>query len=133
MFVLNDDQRERRRLFAKAVSRWDNEGGAGEGGREQLTSGASSTDALPLTNAELVHMQVRVIALENLVKVLLVDASEHQLQMVRDMAAFISPQEGATQHPLTLQASASMINLAESANHLREMVNGCKNGITAII
>jgi hypothetical protein len=108
-------------LLAKALSRWDNEGGAGEGGRVHPASGASLTDALPLTNAELVHLQVRVIALENLLKVLLVDASEHQLELMRDVAACISPRPGFSPHPLTIHAAASMINLVESAGHLREL------------
>lgn len=112
---------DRARLLAKAVSRWDNEGGAGEGGRVHAASGDSLTGALPLTNAELVHLQVRVIALENLLKVLLADASEHQLELMRDMAACISPRPGFTPHPLTINAAASMINLVESAGHLREL------------
>ncbi|MDQ2778883.1 MAG: hypothetical protein M3Y32_04915 [Pseudomonadota bacterium] len=41
------------------MSRWDNEGGAGEGGREQPVSGDLLAVALPLTNAEIVQMQVR--------------------------------------------------------------------------
>ena len=84
-------------------------------------SGDSPTDALPLTNAELVHLQVRVMALENLLKVLLADASEHQVELMRDMAACISPRPGFTPHPLTIHAAASMINLVESAGHLREL------------
>ena len=115
---------ERARLLAKAVSRWDNEGGAGEGGRAQPMSGALPADALPLTNAELVHLQVRVIALENLLKVLLVDASEHQVELMRDVAASISPRPGFTQHPLTIYAAACMINLIESAGHLQELPPG---------
>jgi hypothetical protein len=112
---------ERARLLGKAVSRWDNEGGSGEGGRVHPASGDSPTDALPLTNAELVHLQVRVIALENLLKVLLADASDHQVGLMRDMAACISPRPGFTPHPLTIHAAASMINLVESAGHLREL------------
>ncbi len=115
------DRSERARLLAKSVSRWDNEGGAGPGGRVHPASGALPTDPLPLTNAELVHLQVRVIALENLVKVLLAEASEQQLELMRDMAACISPRPGFTPHPLTIHAAASMINLVDSAGHLREL------------
>jgi hypothetical protein len=111
---------ERARLLANVVSRWDNEGGAGEGGRVHPASGTSLTDALPLTNAELVHLQVRVIALENLLKVLLVDASENQVELMRDVAACISPRPGFTPHPLTIHAATRMITLVESAGHLRE-------------
>ncbi len=110
----------RARLLAKALSRWDNEGGAGEGGREHPASGDLLTDALPLTNAEIVQLQIRVIALENLLTVLLAEASDHQLQLVRDMAAYISPRPGFTPHRLTICAAARMINLVESASHLRK-------------
>ena len=83
--------------------------------------GALPTGALPLTATEIAHLQARVIALENLLKVLLVDASEHQVKLMRDVAAFISPRPGFTQHPLTIQATACMINLVDSAGHLREL------------
>ena len=127
MFKPTADRSERARLLAKAVSRWDNEGGAGEGGHVHPGSGALLTDPLPLTNAELVHLQVRVIALENLLKVLLADASEEQLELMRDMAACISPRPGSTPHPLTIHAAASMINLVESAGHLRGLRRGPVN------
>lgn len=112
---------DRARLLAKALSRWDTEGGAGDGGRVQPVAGVQLSDALPLTNAELAHLQVRVIALENLLKVLLIDLSEDQAKLMRDLAAFISPQPGFTQHPLTIQAAACMINLVDSAGHLRDL------------
>jgi hypothetical protein len=41
--------------------------------------------------------------------------------LMRDMAACISPRPGFTPHPLTIHAAASMINLVESAGHLREL------------
>lgn len=112
------------RLLAKAVSRWDTDGGAGEGGRVYPESGALLPEALPLTNAELAHLPARVIALENLLKVLLVDATAHQVELMRDMAAFISPRSGPTQHPLTIHAAACMNNLVESAGHLSELPLG---------
>ena len=115
---------ERAQLLAKAVSRWDNEGGAGEGGRVNPEPGALLTDALPLTNTELAHLQVRVIALENLLKVLLVNASAEQVALMRDVATSISPRPGCTQHPLTIHAAACMINLVESAGHLRALPSG---------
>lgn len=115
---------ERARLLAKAVSRWDTDGGAGECGHVHPVSGALLTDARPLTNAELVHLHVRVIALENLLKVLLVDAAAHQVELMREMAAFISPRSSFTQHPLTIQAAACMNNLIESAGHLSELPLG---------
>lgn len=77
--------------------------------------------APPLTNAELVQLQVRMIALENLVIALLTDASEAQLDRCRDMAAHIFPREGHTRHRLTMVASAEMISLVQRANRFRDM------------
>jgi hypothetical protein len=72
-----------------------------------------------LTNVELVHLRVRVIALENLMIALLADASDQQLDVIREMAGYISPRPGFTQHPLTIHAAAQMIDLVDRANHFR--------------
>ena len=109
---------ERNRLLERAFSRWDNEGGAGEGGREHPASTEMLLEAPPLTNAELVQLQIRVIALENLLTVLLTGASNQQLDLAREMAAYISPRPGSTPHRLTIHAAARMINLVEGAGHL---------------
>ena len=115
------DSSERERLREKAFSRWDNEGGAGEGGRVHQTSTETPAETLPLTNAELVQMQIRVIALENLLVVLLTETSGEQLDLAREMAAYISPRPGHTPHPLTIHAAARMISLIKGAGHLREL------------
>ncbi len=73
-----------------------------------------------LTNAELVHLRVRVIALENLVIALLAEGSERQLAVAREMADYISPRPGFTQHPLTLHASAQMTHSVERAQQFRQ-------------
>ena len=112
------DSSERTRLRERAFSRWDNEGGAGEGGREHPAATATA-DVPPLSNAELVQLQIRIIALENLITALLADASDRQLHLVREMAAYISPRPGYTPHRLTVHAAARMISLADAAGHLR--------------
>ena len=84
-------------------------------------SGDLPQDALPLTNAEIVQLQIRVIALENVLAVLLAEASEHQLELVREMSAYISPRPGFTPHRLTINAAARMINLIDSAGHVRKL------------
>ncbi len=105
-----------------AISRWDNEGGAGPNGpQEGLTSGDVQSDVPKLTNAELVQLRIRVIALENLVIALLAEASERQLGLAREMAAYISPRPGFTHHPLTIHAAVQMVNLVERAGHFRGM------------
>lgn len=114
------DSSERARLRAQAISRWNNEGGAGEGGQARPPSTAPAPDTLPLTNAELVQLQIRVIALENLLAVLLAEATDRQLELAREIAACISPRPGVTPHHLTIHAAARMIGLVERAAHLRE-------------
>ena len=74
-----------------------------------------------LTNAELVQLRTRVIALENLVITLLVGASDRQFDLAHEMAAYISPRPGFTQHPLTIHAAGQMIDLVERAGHFRAM------------
>jgi len=96
---------------ADALSRWDSEGGAGP----------AQPEIPPLTNAELVQLRVRVIALENLVTALLAEASERQLGLAREMAAYISPRPGATHHPLTIHAAGQMVNFIERAGRLRSV------------
>lgn len=72
-----------------------------------------------LSNAELVQLRVRVVALENLLITLLAQNSEQQLGRGRDMAAYISPRPGHTDHPLTVHAAAQMLHLTQRAVRLR--------------
>jgi hypothetical protein len=105
----------------RALSRWDNEGGAGpDGPASDLALKAERTAIPDLTNAELVTLRIRVIALENLMIFLLATASDGQLKLVREMAGYISPRPGVTQHPLTIHAAAHMVDLVERANHFRD-------------
>jgi hypothetical protein len=104
----------------RALSRWDNEGGAGPDGPTLDSTLETERIAVPdLTNAELVTLRIRVIALENLMISLLATASEQQLRLARGMAGYISPRPGFTQHPLTIHAAAHMVDLVERANHFR--------------
>lgn len=95
-----------------ALSTWENEGGSVPGVLQEPPPGP------PLTDAELVQLRVRVIALENLVLSLLAEAPDRQLALAREMAAYISPRPGFTHHPLTLHAAARMIQLVERACHV---------------
>ena len=114
---------ERVRLGESALSRWNNEGGAGLGGRVHPGAGTADEpfDVPPLTNAELVQLQIRVIALENVVMALLAEASDRQLELVREMAVHISPRPGSTPHRLTIHAAARMGGLVDGAAHFRAM------------
>ena len=107
-----------------ALSRWDNEGGAGPGGPQGESVAAEAQSQAPaLTNAELVQLRIRVIALENLLIALLADASERQLALAREMAAYISPRPGSSHHPLTVHAAAQMIDFVERAGHFRSVAS----------
>jgi hypothetical protein len=111
----------------RALSRWDNEGGATLGPHEESISfvAAQSEVVPPLSNAELVQLRVRVIALENLVVSLLAQSPDRQLDLVREMAAYISPRPGFTPHHLTIRAAAEMIHLVERAEHFRDRPPSC--------
>lgn len=102
-----------------ALSRWDNEGGAIADLPHDRIQDDEQSVVPQLTNAELVQLRVRVIALENLVIALLAEASDRQLDLAREMATYISPRPGFTQHSLTIHAAAQMIGLVERANHFR--------------
>ena len=117
----SSDPSQQRQL---ALSTWDNEGGASlHRPQEGLIPGEIQSRIPDLTNAELVQLRIRVIALENLVIALLAEASERQLGLAREMAAYISPRPGATHHPLTIHAAAQMIDLVERAGHFRSVMS----------
>ena len=104
-----------------ALARWDNEGGAIPGRPQEAAIFSDEQSEIPeLTNAELVHLRVRVIALENLVISLLAEATDRQLDLAREMAGYISPRPGFTQHPLTIHAASQMIGLVERAGQFRQ-------------
>jgi hypothetical protein len=99
-----------------ALSRWDTEGGAGPLGPQ---GDSPAADIPELTNAELVQLRIRVIALENLVITLLAEGSDRQIEVAREMAAYITPRPGFTQHPLTVHAASHMVDLADRAGRFR--------------
>ncbi len=81
------------------------------------------SDDPQLTNAELVQLRIRVIALENAVISLLSQADAACSDRVREMAAYISPRAGFTHHPLTLQAATQMVSLVERSAHYRSLAD----------
>ncbi len=97
----------------KALSRWENEGGS--------ILCAANTVVPELSNTELMHLRTRVIALENVVIALLTECSARRLDHVREMATYISPRPGFTEHPLTIHAADHIIQLVERAGHFRAM------------
>ena len=114
---------EPEQMRLRALSRWDNEGGAIARRTEgSLILGDVPSEVPQLTNAELVQLRIRVIALENVLIALLAKAPDRQLDLVREMAAYISPRPGFTQHPLTVHAAAEMVHLVERALHFRDVM-----------
>jgi hypothetical protein len=108
-------------LRLKALSRWDSEGGAGPDGPQEHSFESDRSETPSLTNAELVQLRVRVIALENLMIMMLAEGSNRQLALAREMAAYISPRPGFTHHPLTTQAAAHLVDLVDRAIHYRSV------------
>lgn len=107
--------------LVRALSRWENEGGAKLNRPQENPASEEIQSEVPqLTNTELVHLRIRVIALENLVITLLAGASDQQLDLAREMAAYISPRPGFTHHPLTIHAADQMVDMVERAGHFRE-------------
>lgn len=101
-------------LRRRALSRWDNEGGA----IASMPHGTHA-DVPDMTNAELVQLRIRAIALENLMIAVLAEGSDRQLHVARDMADYISLRPGFTHHPLTVQAADHMTDLVGRAVHFR--------------
>lgn len=54
-----------------------------------------------MSNTGLVQLRIRMIALENVITTLLAGTSDKRLDLVGEMAGFITPRPGFTQHPLT--------------------------------
>jgi len=97
----------------RALSRWDDEGGA------QTEQENQAPEDPQMSNAELVQLRVRVIALENIVLALLSESPEKTHEKVREMAKLISPRADATQHPLTTEAASHMNRFADRAARFR--------------
>lgn len=115
------DEAERLRLRVIALSRWENEGGAGTGSLSE----AAVVDSAPVDDPnsaaiEAMQLRIRVIALENLVIALLAQAPLAQLELAREMAAYISPRPGFTPHHLTLRAADEMRSLVDRASPFRD-------------
>ncbi len=107
---------ESTRRLRHALLRWENEGGSQS--NYAPSHPVSTFPSVPvLSNAELVQLQVRVIALENLVIALLADASCEQLEKVRAIGMLIAPRPGV-EHRLTVHATAHMEHLARRAVRL---------------
>lgn len=118
---------ERTRSREAALDSWDNEGGASTTGTGAgQTRREEAPGSPPLTNTELVQLQIHVIALENLVIALLAHVNEPQLDLVCAMAHYILPRPGRTAHCMTIHAAAEMLSLVARAGQFRPALTaGC--------
>jgi hypothetical protein len=104
----------------ETLARWENEGGALDADGDAEFSGVFGEDELlPLADAELMQLRIRVIALENLIVALLAKAPEEQLRVARERAGYIAPRPGFTPHKLTIHAENQMLGLVERAVRFR--------------
>lgn len=107
-------------LRQRALSRWDNEGGATPSDPDIASIPTEGQIAMPsIGEAQLGALHVRIIALENLVIALLSGASERQLELALNMAPHIAPRPGYTPHPLTTRAADHIVELVERASRFR--------------
>lgn len=101
-------------LRQRALARWDNEGGALDHGGARAHPPEVTT---ALSDVELIHLRVRVIALENVVIALLATGTARQQALASEMAEIIRPREGAVAHPLTLEAANLIDGLVQRSQH----------------
>ncbi|MGI9168941.1 MAG: hypothetical protein ACR2FH_02025 [Caulobacteraceae bacterium] len=105
----------------KALSRWDNEGGAEPDGPQLSAPEALGVGpGLSPSPAEWAELRTRVIALENLMIALLATASKAQRALAREMARYIAPRPGFTHHRLTVHAAHRMTDLIGRAERFDE-------------
>lgn len=81
-------------------------------------TGGAGTGTPALTDAEVVQLQIRVIALENMVIALLANASGATHDNARALAAHILPRPGFTQHRLPRHAAHQIDYLLDRARHI---------------
>src|SRR6185437_10606932 len=106
-------------LRQRALARWESEGGKTLPLDSARVESAEQTQIPEMTNAEIVALRVRVIALENVLISILATASDHQLRLIREMADYISPRPGFTPHPLTIHAAEHMVDLVDRSTRFR--------------
>ena len=118
----DDCQLRREEIHRRVIGRWENEGGSVRAWhRDEMHVQANpATVAGEVGDAEAANIRVRLIALENIIVALLANASEDRLELIREMAEFISPRPGMTPHRLTIEAARNMLAIVERAEHYRK-------------
>ena len=88
---------------------------------ETASSERTPTVVGEIGDAEAGNLRVRLIAIENVLVALLATASESQVELIREMACYISPRSGKTPHRLTVEAARNMLAILERAEHYRRL------------
>jgi hypothetical protein len=109
-------------LLQTALLNWENEGGA----RAERPSAdrAAQPHIAQSVSTELEHLRIRMIAMENLLITILAQAPDRQLELGREMAAYISPRPGFARHPRTVDAAAQIVHLLDRARPFQGWVEG---------
>ena len=116
----DDDRLSRDAIHRRVIGRWENEGGSVRAWhREMPVEEKSITVAGEIGDAETANTRVRLIAIENIIVALLANAPDDRLELIREMADFISPRPGMTPHRLTIEAARNMLAIVDRAEHYR--------------
>lgn len=117
----DDCQLRREEIHLRVIGRWENEGGSVRAWhREMYFQENPATVVGEVGDAEAANIRVRLIALENIIVALLANGAEDRLELIREMAEFISPRPGMTPHRLTIEAARNMLAIIERAEHYRK-------------
>lgn len=121
MTVGKDDERlPREAIHCRVIGRWENEGGSVRVWHRNVpVEEKSATVAGEIGDAETTNARVRLIAIENIIVALLANAPDDRLELIREMADYISPRPGMTPHRLTIEAARNMLAVVERAEHYR--------------
>lgn len=117
----DDRSTSRDEIHRRVIGRWENEGGAPSTWQHDEPEQENyATVAGEIGDAQAGNIRVRLIAIENILVALLAEASDDRLELIREMAEFISPRPGMTPHRLTLEAARNMRAIIERAEQYRD-------------
>ena len=120
---MDDDRLSRDAIHRRVIGRWENEGGSVRAWNRDMTRDMTDEDSITVAgeigDAEAANTRVRLIAIENIIVALLANAPDDRLELIREMADFISPRPGMTPHRLTIEAARNMLAIVERAEHYR--------------
>lgn len=114
------EQEAKEELRRRALSRWDDEGGATTNGPQADLSAGEDQYELRVTKVEFADLHARLIAVEHVAISLLITSTDRQIELTREMAALIYPRPGKTPHPLSITAAHHIDQLVDRALRFRD-------------